>query len=96
MAQVRLPLDEQQEAHLALILQIHATDVQQLEMAARAAEQRRVDRIGPLLRTMNIPAGTTFDVVPQQNGAPAFIVYEAPDIPAIASDEAPPQTASGS
>lgn len=70
---VSIPLSEQEEAHVALIMQLHDAQVQQ-------AMRVQQERLGPLYRSHNIPPGTNVDITAQVNGLPAMLSFEGPDM----------------
>lgn len=80
MATVKVPLTEQEEAHLALILEIHSAATRELQERQQQANQVKAQRVGPITRAHGIPESTVVNVIARDNGAPAFLVYEVPDI----------------
>lgn len=95
MGLARIPLSEQEEAHLALILDLFKSDLARIEQLRTEATERQAQRASPLLRAKGIPDGVTINVLGRQGDAPAFITYDAPDIEP-APTEAPPAPAAQS
>lgn len=73
MATVRIPLSEQEEAHVALIVEVHRT-------ALAKAEELNAKRWGPITRAHQVPDGVEVRVLARVGDGPAFLVFEAPDI----------------
>lgn len=94
MGLVRIPLSEQEEAHLALILDLHKADVAQIDRLRQEADQRQTTRIGPLTRAKNIPEATFVSVEGRTADTPCFLTYATPDI--APQPETPPQPDAGS
>lgn len=66
----RSDLSESQEAFVAMILEEHAALI-------RHADQKRDQRLQPLLKEKGIPDGVSVKIERQKDG-PAQFVYEAP------------------
>lgn len=76
----RVPLSDQEEAHLALVLELYTMELKRLDEMRAEAEKRRSERLGPLTRGKGIPEGTRIDVHARKEDQPAFLVYDTPDI----------------
>lgn len=84
MSETRVPLSEQEEAHVALIIECHAAAVaeakRQYELAVQIADRLREERFRPLRTVHMIPEGIDVKVMGRLADAPAFLVFESPDI----------------
>lgn len=90
MSTTRVPLSEQEEAHVALILACHtdalAEATRQHDLAVSIAEKMKEERFGPIVRAHKIPPKTSVSVLGRLADAPAFLVFEAPDIAPTVAD----------
>lgn len=95
MGLARVPLDEQQEAHLALILDLHKAEIAQVNQLRVEADNRQAHRLGPLTKSLGIPTGVNVNVEVRAGDQPCFLTYDAPDVERTLTLE-PPRTDSGS
>jgi hypothetical protein len=79
MSIIRIPLDEQQEAHLALILDLSKVELGHVLKLKQEAEQRQADRLAPLTKSLGIPDGAQVNVERGEHG-PCFLVYEQKEV----------------
>lgn len=80
MSIVRIPLDEQQEAHLALILDLSKVELGHVLKLKQEAEERQSQRLAPLTKSLGIPDGSAVSVEGRKDDAPCFLVYEQRDV----------------
>lgn len=84
MPTTRVPLSEQEEAHVALILACHSDALteatRQHDLAVTIADKMKEERFAPVVRAHKIPPQTTVSVMGRLADAPAFLVFESPDI----------------
>lgn len=74
---VTVPLSAQQEAHVALILEVYASARADIERLAQQALNLRNQRLDPLRTELGVPNGVTFSVQARVNGDPAYLMYES-------------------
>lgn len=90
---VKVPLSAQQEAHVALILEVYASATADIDRLAQQALTLRNQRLDPLRTELGVPNGVTFSVQVRVNGDPAYVTYEGPDdLPNEEAGALPPPT----
>lgn len=76
MGQVRIPLDEQQEAHLGLILDLYKQDMAQIDGLKQQAESRKDGRLSTIAKALKVPDGVVLSAQKAGTDQPCFLVYE--------------------
>lgn len=83
---VSVPLSAQQEAHVALILEVHAAAQADLDRRAQQAINVRSQRLAPVLTELGIPSGADISVIARHDSLPAYLAYEGTMTPSPVAD----------